>query len=153
VGLPVKKLPPGLRYYIFVVPQIKEYMDDNITARDQVWAAITRFEPGVEFTIEHIRSKISPDSRPSDETIRRTLRSATELDAVLHKSNSPYYYIPTKYVNESTHSCRKCGKEIKRTRWEIIRYSNLVTVPGYRRRNVEGTYCAYCIKNTVLLEE
>jgi hypothetical protein len=82
--------------YIHVGPQhicgsnaIEQHMSgSNITARDRVWAAIVK-QAG-RFQVADVRAAIAGD-RPSDETIRRVLRSATELDIVTHQSGSPYW--------------------------------------------------------------
>jgi hypothetical protein len=60
----------------------------SITPRDRVWAAIIK-QAG-RFQVADVREAIAGD-RPSDETIRRVLRSATELDIVTHQSGSPYW--------------------------------------------------------------
>lgn len=60
----------------------------NITPRDRVWAAIIK-QAG-RFQVTDVREAIAGE-RPSDETIRRVLRSATELDIVTHQSGSPYW--------------------------------------------------------------
>jgi len=44
-----------------------------------------------QFKMRNVKSKIEYGERPSDETIRRVLRSAAELGVVRHYSNSPYY--------------------------------------------------------------
>lgn len=60
-----------------------------MTARDRVWAAI--MQQRGQFKMRNVKSKIEYGERPSDETIRRVLRSAAELGVVRHYSNSPYY--------------------------------------------------------------
>jgi hypothetical protein len=62
----------------------------NITARDRVWAAIVKQEG--RFQVADVREAITSDNRPSDETIRRVLRSATELHIIEHRSGSPYWH-------------------------------------------------------------
>jgi hypothetical protein len=45
------------------------------------------------FKIDHVRWGIDHGDRPSDETIRRVLRSAEELGIIDHYSNSPWYEV------------------------------------------------------------
>ena len=71
-------------------------MCGNVTARDRVWAAIIQADKNRSrdrFKIGHVRRGIDYRDRPSDETIRRVLRSAEELGIIDHYSNSPWYEV------------------------------------------------------------
>jgi hypothetical protein len=61
----------------------------EVTPRDRVWAAIV--EQAGRFQVADVREAIDQSDRPSDETIRRVLRSATTLGTVTHQSGSLYY--------------------------------------------------------------
>lgn len=70
----------------------------DVTARDRVWAAIhgaTEFGPS--FDVGKVRRQIDRDHRPSDETIRRVLRAATETGVLDHRDGSPYYQLNDRF--------------------------------------------------------
>lgn len=64
-------------------------MSGNVTARDRVWAAI--YDQHGRFRMRDVKRMIDREDRPSDETIRRVLRSAADLGVLKHYPNSPYY--------------------------------------------------------------
>jgi len=71
---------------------------EGITQRDRVFAAVlesTRF--GRTFRLKSVRHEFPIDDRPSDETIRRVLRSLTQLGVVEHTDGSPYYRLSDEY--------------------------------------------------------
>jgi predicted transcriptional regulator len=61
----------------------------KLTARDVVWAAICA--QGQSTTFNQVKNTIPEDRRPSDETIRRVLRAATEAGVLNHASNTHRY--------------------------------------------------------------
>jgi len=62
------------------------------TARDRVWAGILQAGAnGRKFRLHNVRSYMDFDKRPSDETYRRVLRAATDMNVVEHKAGSRYY--------------------------------------------------------------
>lgn len=71
-------------------------MSSSITARDRVWAAIVD-QQNTTFKVADVARQIRRQDgveygdEPSDETIRRVLRSATELGILKHTSGSQYY--------------------------------------------------------------
>lgn len=78
-------------------------MSGNVTARDRVWTALLKMPYG-PFTVEELKENMRDDdqvddylglayanSLPSDETIRRVLRAAAELDVIDHDPGSKYY--------------------------------------------------------------
>ena len=70
----------------------------EVTARDKVHAAIwktARRRNG--FKLKQVRLEMDIDDRPSDETIRRVLRSLVELGVLEHRKNSPWYEIADEY--------------------------------------------------------
>lgn len=75
-------------------------MSGDITARDRVWAAIINIHSPA-FDVDDIRQKMPPDhyddSVPSDETIKRVLRAATEMGILRHTSGSPYWKKKSKH--------------------------------------------------------
>jgi Fe2+ or Zn2+ uptake regulation protein len=70
----------------------------EVTARDKVHAAVwktARRRNG--FKLKQVRLNMDIDDRPSDETIRRVLRSLVELGVLKHTENSPYYELSDDY--------------------------------------------------------
>lgn len=68
-------------------------MAGELTARDRVWAGVLKAKPG-RFTIEDVKRHIRKDDEddlPNEETIRRVLRAATDLDILDHREGSRYY--------------------------------------------------------------
>ncbi|CCL97829.1 uncharacterized protein HQ_2095C [Haloquadratum walsbyi DSM 16790] len=91
-----------LRHHICVCVPIEQHMsspvqpnDNNspVTPRDRVWSSVVD-ESKTEFTVSDIKSRLYQDGYdeiPSEETIKRVLRSMTELNVLRHKKGSPYY--------------------------------------------------------------
>jgi hypothetical protein len=75
------------------------------TARDKVHAAVheTARLHANRITVDKVRRSmtlelnIDRDEVPSDETIRRVLRSLDELGVLAHRDNSPYYRLAERY--------------------------------------------------------
>jgi hypothetical protein len=68
-------------------------MDDEVLARDRIWAAILRYvDRGDAFSLSDLRYEIHFDHRPSDEEIRRVLDAALEI-GILEESRSGYYRV------------------------------------------------------------
>lgn len=77
---------------------------DEVTARDKVHAAVhetaTKYR---RMTVDKVRRSmtleldVDRDEVPSDETIRRVLRSLDELGVLSHRDNSPYYRLSERY--------------------------------------------------------
>lgn len=81
-------------------------MSSDVTARDRVWAALVKMPYG-PFTVQELKVMMEDDGTvddylglaygsssstlPSDETIRRVLRAAAELDVIDHDPGSKYY--------------------------------------------------------------
>lgn len=68
-------------------------MAGELTARDRVWAGVLKTRAG-RFTIEDVKRHIRKDDEddlPNEETIRRVLRAATDLDILNHREGSRYY--------------------------------------------------------------
>jgi KaiC/GvpD/RAD55 family RecA-like ATPase len=61
----------------------------KLTARDVVWASICA--QGRSTTFNQVKNTIPEDRRPSDETIRRVLRAATEAGVLEHAPNTHRY--------------------------------------------------------------
>lgn len=71
---------------------------DETTARDRVFAAVleeTRHTPS--FKLKTLKTNFPVSDRPSDETIRRVLRSLTRLGVLEHRDGSPYYELSDDY--------------------------------------------------------
>jgi Fe2+ or Zn2+ uptake regulation protein len=66
-------------------------MSGEITARDRTWAAIIAAGRHGNFKVDSVLRKMDYDEQPSRETVRRVLRSASELGVVDHKAGSQYY--------------------------------------------------------------
>lgn len=67
-------------------------MGSETTPRDRVWAAIIKNGAnGNRFKVGQVAREIDYDDRPSEETIRRTLRAGKDLGVIAHTSGSPYY--------------------------------------------------------------
>jgi hypothetical protein len=72
-----------------------------VTPRDRVWSSVVN-EPNTEFTVADIQSRLRRDGyegEPSEETIKRVLRSMGELNIIQHKKGSPYYNKQTDFEN------------------------------------------------------
>lgn len=124
-------------------------MSDEISVRDRIWAAIIEQKKGTGFTVETIREEIEPDNRPSDETIRRVLRSGTELGVIEHRSNSPYYLLA---LGESLHGlvhCENCGDRTVGSRYSLTRYSSRINT-NRGRRTEEHVMCWRCVRDSDL---
>lgn len=68
-------------------------MSETVTARDKVWAALLDNHAGYSFKLESVHRDLvlEHDQAPSEETVRRVLKSAAELGVVDHSSGSPHY--------------------------------------------------------------
>ncbi|ERG93942.1 hypothetical protein [Haloquadratum walsbyi] len=72
-----------------------------VTPRDRVWSGVVN-EVETEFTVADIKSRLRRDGyegEPSEETIKRVLRSMDELNVIQHKDGSPYYNKQTDFEN------------------------------------------------------
>jgi hypothetical protein len=78
----------------------------DATARDMVHAAVheaahnsihDRFKFGNVKRAMTLELDVDRDEVPSDETIRRVLRSLDELGVLAHRDNSPYYELAEQY--------------------------------------------------------
>jgi hypothetical protein len=64
-----------------------------VTPRDRVWSSVVD-ESNREFTVSDIQFRLDQDGYngiPSEETIKRVLRSMAELNILRHEKGSPYY--------------------------------------------------------------
>jgi hypothetical protein len=64
-----------------------------VTPPERVWSSVVT-ESHTEFTVADTQSRLRRDGyeeEPSEETIKRVLRSMDELNVIQHKTGSPYY--------------------------------------------------------------
>ncbi|ERG93902.1 hypothetical protein [Haloquadratum walsbyi] len=82
-------------------PAQSNFSSSPVTPRDRVWSGVvTKTE--TEFTVADIKSRLRRDGyegEPSDETIKRVLRSMDELNLIQHTDGSPYYSKQTDFEN------------------------------------------------------
>lgn len=63
----------------------------EITARDRVWAAV--LDERLNTTVARVHRRIDREHRPSKETVRRVMKSMSELGVLDHTPGSPNWKI------------------------------------------------------------
>ncbi|ERG94037.1 hypothetical protein [Haloquadratum walsbyi] len=82
-------------------PTQSNFSSSPVTPRDRVWSGVVT-EADTEFTVADIQSRLRRDGyegEPSEETIKRVLRSMGELNVIQHTDGSPYYNKQTDFEN------------------------------------------------------
>lgn len=75
-------------------------MSGSVTPRDRVWSSVVD-ETEPKFKLRDIRRRLEQDGydeTPSNETIKRVLRSMAELSILDHTKGSPYYEKETDFT-------------------------------------------------------